>query len=173
MIAYVGRPQFWRYCDEILQAHCRRGAIVTSVKIWGVGPPGGKCLAKFFFRDIDLKIWESHAPDPWKNMQKKVWRRIPQGSGAQNLFCLFFPGSGAWLPHIFKTISRKKLGKNSTPQGGPTPKIFGRRLHPPLGNVPAKLHPDISKTVACGRWRTSADRKQNKTRWWVRRRGGA
>ncbi len=50
------RPQFLRYRDESLQAHCPRRGIVTSKKILGVGPPWGKFFSQIFFRDFDLKI---------------------------------------------------------------------------------------------------------------------
>jgi len=43
-----------RYRDEIVQAHCSRGGIVTSKKFWGSDPQGGN-FSQIFFRDFDLK----------------------------------------------------------------------------------------------------------------------
>jgi len=34
-------------------------------------------------------------------------------------------------PQILKSISRHKFWEKISPQGGPTPKIFGRRPYPP------------------------------------------
>ncbi len=42
------RPQFLRYRDAILQAHCPGGGIDPFVKIFGVRPPGGKFFPKIF-----------------------------------------------------------------------------------------------------------------------------
>jgi len=42
------RPQFLRYGDEIVQAHCPGGGIDTFEKNLGVRPPGGKFFSKFF-----------------------------------------------------------------------------------------------------------------------------
>ncbi len=67
----------------------------------------------------------------------------PGGSGAKNIFCIFFLGQG----HDSLIFSDRNLAENfgdKFPPGGP-------RMYPPKGNVPAKFHPDISKTVACGR----------------------
>ena len=42
------RPQFLRYGDEIVQAHCPGGGIDTFEKNLGVGPPWGKFFPQNF-----------------------------------------------------------------------------------------------------------------------------
>jgi len=61
--------------------HITLGGYRNRPKILGVRPPWGNFFPNFFFRDIDLKICLSHAPDPGKNKQKKFGGRTPLGSG--------------------------------------------------------------------------------------------
>ncbi len=84
------------------------------------------------------------------------------GSGAKNFFCLFFPGSGPWLPYIFRSKSWKKIWGKKFPQGVWPPNFLEKWMCPPKGNVHANFHPYISKTVACGRWRKTGGQTNKK-----------
>jgi len=44
------RPQFFRYGDEIVQAHCPGGGIDTFEKNLGVRPPGGGNFSQIFVK---------------------------------------------------------------------------------------------------------------------------
>ena len=91
------RPQFLRYRDEILQAHCPRGGIVTSKKFLGVGPLGENFFPNFF-RDIDLKICVCNARDPGKTRLKNFHDRTHRGRAvAMNVrACRQGPREPAW-----------------------------------------------------------------------------
>ncbi len=49
--AHAYKAQLLKYRHEIVQAQCPMGGIVTSKKMLGVGPPGGKFFPKFFSSD--------------------------------------------------------------------------------------------------------------------------
>ncbi len=57
-----------------------RGIHLLFQKFWGSDPLGGKFFP-IFFRDIDLKIGGSHAPDPGKNTQEKFLAPDSPGLG--------------------------------------------------------------------------------------------
>jgi len=125
---------------------------VRPPNFWKSGfiPPYGNVPANF--HPISLKLWRAKIK---KNVILAPVRLRPEPRGVRGpkFFWLIFPGSGAWLPHIFKSISRKKnLGKIS-PSGVRPPKFLEKWMYPPYSNVPANFHPDISKTVACRPWR--------------------
>ncbi len=71
------RPQFLRYGDEIVQAHCPGGGIATFEKNLGVGPPWGEIFAQLFVKNFDLKIGGNHAQGPRKKTVKKFLRSEP------------------------------------------------------------------------------------------------
>jgi len=73
------RPQFLRYRDESVQAHCPGRGIDTFEKNLGVRPPGGEIFSQIFPPNFDLKIFFSHALDPGKNMQKIFLAPDPPG----------------------------------------------------------------------------------------------
>ncbi len=89
--------------------------------------------------------------------------RAQGGPGPKIVSAYFFLGQGHDSLTFSNRYLEKKIGK-IPPQGVRPPKFVEKWMYPPYGNVPANFHPDISKTVACGRWRRTGGQKTNKTR---------
>jgi len=79
------------FCPPVFRK--RPQATVLEISGWkfaGTLTLGGihhfpKKISPIFFRDIDLKMWGSHAPDPWKNKQKQFWAPDPPARLWQHL----------------------------------------------------------------------------------------
>ncbi len=142
-----------------------RGSDPTNFLEKWIYPPYGNVPANFH-PDIS-KTAACRRVLKFKNVILAPLRLRPRaqgGPGPKIFFAYFFMGQGHDSLTFSNRYLEKKFGKNSPPQGGPTPKIFGKVDVSPKGNVPAKFHPDISKTVACRRLRKTGGQKNRQGR---------
>ncbi len=122
--------------------------------------PTAMCLHNFIA--ISPELWPSDVCEHSKQVILASLRLYPRAQGVlapKIFFAYFFLGQGHDSLKYSDRYLEKNLGKKFSP-GGLTPNFFEKLKWGTKGSVPAKFHPDISKTVACIRWRNSGGHKK-------------